>query len=51
MHLLHFCSVYETGLQEGRYSVWIKMNVSWSQQLSLLFSKQLCDMVGFQNKS
>jgi len=27
---------------------WIKCEC---QELSLLFSKQLCDMVGFQNKS
>lgn len=51
MHSLHFCSASERDLQEGHDSVRIKMTVSWSQQLSLLFSGQLCDMVGFPYKS
>lgn len=47
---LHFCSVYKTELQEGHDSTRIRMTVSWSQQLSLQFSKQLCDTVGCLNK-
>lgn len=33
------------------FSGGLNMNVSWSQELSLQFSRQSCDTAGFQNKS
>lgn len=49
-----FCCIFvvvDSAAGRTRFSGGLNVNVSWSQELSLLFSKQSCDMVGFQSKS